>query len=147
MPKHLIKSNIPKDSFDDPPCGAHHRFNLCSILTNYDFLENLTCLQDSHSNSDQNSFISAFFKTQNFHCSRKMLFWKIWPLGKELDITLSKKIEMDRFLILNASTKKFLQIWENKIIFHLLEIPLKMVQIFGQSWVLAIIPILNITKS
>ena len=47
MPKHLISSNIPKDSFDDPISRAHYIFNLCSNLTNYDFLETLTCIKDA----------------------------------------------------------------------------------------------------
>ena len=66
-----------ENSFDDPPYEAHHRFDVCLNLTNYDFMEILTCLQDSHKNFSQNSFIWAFFKTQTFHCSRKMLFWQI----------------------------------------------------------------------
>ena len=71
MPKYLIKSNTPKNSFGDPLYGAYHRFNLFSNLTNYDFLETLTCLQDVHKISDQNSFIWAVFKTQTFYYSRK----------------------------------------------------------------------------
>ena len=142
MPKHLIRSNIPKDSFDDPSCGAHHRFNLCSNLTNYDFLETSTCLQDTPKILDQNSFICIVFKTQTFYCARKMLFWEIWPLGKELGITLSIQIEMDWFLILNASIQNSIQIWANKIIFHLLKMTLKIAQNFRQIGVWASISIL-----
>ena len=79
----------------------------------------------------------AVFKTQTFYCSKKMLFWHIWHLSKELDITLSKQIEMNWLLILNAFTWNFLQIWVKKIIFHLLETPLKIAQIFVQVRVLA----------
>ena len=66
MPKHLIKSNIPKDSFDDPSSGAHHRFNLCSNLTNFDFLETL------HVNKIPTKFQT---KTYSFgHFSKLKLF-------------------------------------------------------------------------
>ena len=50
-------------------------------------------------------------------------------MGKELGITFSKKIGMDRFLIINTSTRNFLQIWGKKIIFQLLETPLKVATI------------------
>ena len=107
MPKHLIRSNMFTNNFGDPFCGAHHKFNFCSNLTNYDFRKNLTCLKNVHKISDQNSIIWAVFKTQTFYYSKKTLFWHIWPLGKELGIALSRQIEIDRFLILNASTQKF----------------------------------------
>ena len=126
-----------KNSFGDLHCGAHHRFNFSSNLTNYGFLQTLTCLQNVQKILDQSSIICAVFKTQTFIVLEKIVLAYL-TLGKELGITLSTQIEMDQFFILNVSTQKFLEIRAKIIIFHLLETPLKIAQSFGHVRVSAI---------